>query len=315
MPDKLPAGLYETVVTDALQTALDGFDADLVKTTSLRAADASDRIALLIARQVLRALDTVGQDDRVAVGIEVAQLLTDALNERLPRAGVSADRPTAAGQVLTAIASQQLDGSQRVPASPLIPLLDTTLLTNSRGEPTVGSQVLREIESADAIDVVMAFVRRSGIRPLLPALRRHTERGRPLRVLTTTYTGSTEATALEELADLGAEIRVSYDTTNTRLHAKAWLFHRNSSFSTAYVGSSNLTHSAQTAGMEWNVRVSAARNVDVIDKIRAVFESYWASVDFIPYAREQFQDRHGGDRLRPAPSAVAAGPPALRGAP
>ncbi|MFG1995708.1 DUF3427 domain-containing protein [Actinoplanes sp. NPDC048988] len=296
MPDKLPAGLYETVVTDSLLTALQDLDPQLVKTKGLRPADASDRIAQLIARQVLRALDTVGQDERVAVGVEVAQLLTDALNGRLPKANVKADRATAPGQVLTAVAEWRPDRSEHVPASPLIPLLDTTLLTNSRGEPTVGSQVLREIESADAIDVVMAFVRKSGIRPLLPSLRRHTERGRRLRVLTTTYTGSTEAAALDELADLGADIRISYDTTTTRLHAKAWLFHRDSSFSTAYVGSSNLTHSAQTAGMEWNVRVSAARNLDVIDKIRAVFDSYWASADFIPYAKEQFQ--RSLDRMR-----------------
>ncbi len=154
----------------------------------------------------------------------------------------------------------------------------------------MGLQILQEIESSDAIDVVMAFVRKSGIRPLLPALRRHVERGRRLRVLTTTYTGSTEAAALDLLAELGADIRVSYDTTVTRLHAKAWLFHRNSSFSTAYVGSSNLTHSAQTDGMEWNVRVSAARNPDVIRKIGAAIETYWENRDFVDYEREQFDE-------------------------
>ena len=74
---------------------------------------------------------------------------------------------------------------------------------------------------------------------------------------------------------------VSYDTSTTRLHAKAWLFHRRSGFSTAYIGSSNLTHSAQVTGLEWNVRVAGARNADVIDKVAAVFESYWNSDDFV----------------------------------
>jgi hypothetical protein len=119
-------------------------------------------------------------------------------------------------------------------------------------------------------------------------LRRHRENRGGLRVLTTTYTGSTEAKALDALRDLGADIRVSYDTSSTRLHDKAWLFHRRSGFSTAYIGSSNLTHSAQVSGLEWNVRVSGARNPDVITKVAAVFEGYWNSGDFVPYDPEQF---------------------------
>ena len=89
----------------------------------------------------------------------------------------------------------------------------------------------------------MAFVRWSGIRPLLEPLRRHCRDGKSLRIVTTTYTNSTELRALDELASLGAKIKVSYDTASTRLHAKAWLFHRDSGYSTAYIGSSNLTHS------------------------------------------------------------------------
>jgi HKD family nuclease len=120
---------------------------------------------------------------------------------------------------------------------------------------------------------VMAFIRKSGISPLVGALRSHCSAGRGLRVLTTTYTNSTEGAALDLLRDLGADVRVSYDVTGTRLHAKSWLFYRASGLSTAYIGSSNLTHSAQVTGLEWNVRVSGARNPDVVNKVAAVFES------------------------------------------
>jgi superfamily II DNA or RNA helicase/HKD family nuclease len=288
--DDLVAGLYETLLTEGLEARLSAVDDQLVRRVRLRDAEAPDRIAQLLARQVIRALEAVPQSERVAVGIEVAQLLTNALDARLPKVNVAADRPIAPGEVLDAIGEWQVDNTVRFPGRPLIPLLDTTLLTNAPGEPRVGSQVLQEIESADAIDIVMAFVRRSGLRPLREALRRHLEQGKPLRLLTTTYTGSTEAAALDELAAMGAEVRVSYDTTTTRLHAKAWLFHRHSTFSTAYVGSSNLTHSAQNAGMEWNVRVSAARNADVISKIEAVFNTYWESVDFVDYAKGEFEE-------------------------
>ena len=187
--------------------------------------------------------------------------------------------------------------------APLIPLLDTTLLTNAPGEPTLWSQLRSEIESADSIDVVMAFIRRSGIAPLLDPLRRHCDDGRSLRVLTTTYTDSTERAALDQLIDLGADVRISYDLGTTRLHAKAWVFHRRSGFSTAYVGSSNLTHSAQVTGLEWNVRASSARNPDVIDKFAAVFESYWVNGDFVPYDQHQFDEerRRAGRTDRRSP--------------
>lgn len=69
----------------------------------------------------------------------------------------------------------------------------------------------------------MAFIRRSGIQPWLEVPRRHVEAGRRLRVLTT-FTGSTEARALDGLANLGSTMKVSYDLGIARLHAKAWLF-------------------------------------------------------------------------------------------
>ncbi|WP_197704482.1 DUF3427 domain-containing protein [Jatrophihabitans sp. GAS493] len=290
MTDELSPGLYETILDAALDERLGDLDPLLVKRGVLRSADASDRIAQHLARLLRRALDSVPDVDRVAVGVDVLRRLLGEVGTRIPQSNADDVMPLASGETLFGIGDWRPDGSVRMPLGPLIPLLDTTLLTNAPGEPRVGQQVLREIESADAIDVVMAFVRRSGLLPLANALRDHCARGKRLRVLTTTYTGSTEAKALELLADLGAEVRVSYDLTTTRLHAKAWVFHRRSAFSTAYVGSSNLTHSAQVAGMEWNVRVSGARNPDVVDKIEAVFESYWQGGDFVPYNADDFRD-------------------------
>jgi superfamily II DNA or RNA helicase len=151
----------------------------------------------------------------------------------------------------------------------------------------------------------MAFIRRSGIRPLLDALRRHCDTGRQLRILTTTYTGSTERAALDMLQDLGADVRVSYDLTSTRLHAKAWLFHRAGDYSTAYVGSSNLTHSAQVTGLEWNVRVSAARNELVVQQVGAVFDTYWNAGDFVTYDPAVFeQETRRAGRSTTSPTVI-----------
>jgi superfamily II DNA or RNA helicase len=97
------------------------------------------------------------------------------------------------------------------------------------------------------------------------------------------------------------------------LHAKAWLFYRKSEFSTAYIGSSNLTHQAQVSGLEWNVRVAGARNPDVIEKMTAVFESYWHNPDFRLYDRDEFRalsevQESGGTTLLLPPTGLRAEP-------
>ncbi len=281
--------MYEVLVTEGLKARLDAIaDALPTQQRALHAAETPDRIAWHLSREIARALADVSESDRTRVGIEVAQALLDRLGDLVDvDPSVS---PVGPATVLHAILGHRPDGSPEPVAQPLIPLLDTTLLTNAPGEPNLWNQLRSEIESADRIDVVMAFIRRSGIAPLLDALRHHCGRVRQLRVLTTTYTGSTEKAALDQLVDLGAAVRVSYDLTATRLHAKAWVFHRRTGFTTAYVGSSNLTHSAQVTGVEWNVRASAARNPDVLAKFGAVFESYWAGGDYLTYDAEQFED-------------------------
>jgi superfamily II DNA or RNA helicase/HKD family nuclease len=285
-------GLYEVLVTEAVASRLGELEAGLEGLTEgLRPAEAADRIALHLGRILERAVAGVPDEKRVAVGVALARKLVKQIDRTIADAKVRAESPITPATVLHAIIGRRPDGSPATIPEPLIPLLDTTLLTNAPGEPRVGNQLLTEIHSADRVDVVMAFVRRSGIAPLLEALRAHCHAGRGLRVLTTTYTGSTEARALDALRDAGAEVLISYDTSSTRLHAKAWLFHRQSGFSTAYIGSSNLTRSAQVSGLEWNVRVSGARNRDVVDKVAAVFEGYWNSGDFVPYDSAEFLAR------------------------
>ncbi|APR75572.1 DNA/RNA helicase of DEAD/DEAH box family protein [Minicystis rosea] len=285
-------GLYEILITEALATGLRALDGRLAAhTEKLRAAEAADRVALHLGRVVERALATVPDKERVAVGVVLARRLIAQVDETIAGADVLPESLAEPGTILHALRGRLPDGTPEPLPAPLIPLLDTTLLTNAPGEPRVGHQILTEIRSADRIDVVMAFVRWSGIQPLLEELRAHARAGRAVRILTTTYTGSTESRALDALCAAGAEVRVSYDTGTTRLHAKAWLFHRESGYSTAYIGSSNLTHTAQTSGLEWNVRVSSARNPDVVAKVAAVFESYWNSRDFVPYNRAEFLAR------------------------
>ena len=146
---------------------------------------------------------------------------------------------------------------------PGTPLSDAALLTNSKDEPNLGAELRAEIDTADEVDLLCAFVKWHGLRLLEPELARLQERGAPLRVITTTYMGATERGALDRLVrDFGAEVKIQYDAQRTRLHAKAWLFRRDTGFDTAYVGSSNLSRAALLDGVEWNVRLSRVATPD-----------------------------------------------------
>lgn len=309
---KSRTGLYETLVTHALEAQLAVLEGRFVIVRDpLSPEEAPDRIALHLGQLLRRAISGLDREKRTRIGLQMAAEIIGVLMRDGEVVDVD-DLPSPAGELLRAIAARRPDGSVADVVLPMTPLLDTTLLTNAPGEPRIGAQLQSELPSADRIDVLMAFIRKSGIHPLLDRLRAHVDQGRSLRLLTTTYTGSTELAALDALCDIGAKVRVSYDTSSTRLHAKAWLFHRESGYSTAYIGSSNLTHSAMQPGLEWNVRLSGARNPDVIDKFSAVFESYWNSVDFRDFDRDEFREltrlRETGPRVFLSPVEIRPEP-------
>ena len=167
------------------------------------------------------------------------------------------------------------------------------------------SKVQRELASADRVDLLCAFVKWHGLRVLEEHIEALIRRGGRMRVITTTYIGATERRAVDRLVELGAEVKVSYETRMTRLHAKAWLFHRETGFSTAYVGSSNLSKTALLDGLEWNVRLSTIEQGHLLDTFRATFDEYWEDAAFEPYDPADALQR---SRLDEALAAERGGP-------
>ena len=158
----------------------------------------------------------------------------------------------------------------------------SNLFTGGSSTLSLGEEIRREIASADEICFIVSFLKVSGVRILLDDLKKFCSReGTRLRIITTTYCGATQAKAIEQLAALpNTEIRISYNTDIERLHAKSYIFVRNSGMNTAYIGSSNLSKSAQTEGLEWNMRVTSVENPHIIKTALATFEMYWNSPNF-----------------------------------
>jgi superfamily II DNA or RNA helicase len=163
-------------------------------------------------------------------------------------------------------------------------LVESSLFTGSPADPQLVHELGKEMRSADSIDLLVSFIKWSGLRLLMPAFEEIAGRGGKVRIITTSYMGASDAEAVEWLAHLpNVEIRISYDTERTRLHAKAYHFRRDSGFSTAYIGSANMSQAAMTSGLEWNLKVTAQDMPHILNKFLAEFETYWNSHEFVAF--------------------------------
>lgn len=282
--EPLTEGIYEAVRTTGLDRKLDAARGALEpEFGDIEAAAAPDVIARHVAEAVRRAVeDTTDVDRRIQLTNRLlAQLDPDeAVHETLQ-------------QLLSLTDTRRLGDTS--PPRPVTPLSQAALLTNAKDEPSLSAELRAELASADRVDLLCAFIRWHGLRLLEDALAELRDRQVPFRVLTTTYVGATERTAIDRLVErFEADVRISYETQSTRLHAKAWLFRRNSGYDTAFVGSSNLSRSALLDGLEWNVRLSGVATPELLRKFEATFDTYWESDAFIAYDpavdRDQLDD-------------------------
>lgn len=289
--EQLHEGLYELLNTDRLGNRLNADSGLRPIFAEVEDEDSPDILSRHVTDAVRRALAAAKPTERVALANKLLQELQHS------------DR-IAAGPTQLQSLHRPDTLKRRNLRRPTTKLSDSALLTNSKDDPNLAAELRTEIESANTVDLLCAFVRWTGLRLLHPALAELKERGAKLRVITTTYMGATERRAIDELVTrYGAEVKISYETQATRLHAKAWLFRRNSGFDTAYVGSSNLSQAALLDGLEWNVRLSSVGTPALLQKFEVTFDSYWAQRAFQSYDPERdgekldaALERNGGRR-------------------
>jgi superfamily II DNA or RNA helicase/HKD family nuclease len=283
----LPEGVYESLRTTRLNAALEQLTDLTPRFARVEDADAPHVLARHVATAVERAL--IGESDparRLAL-----------VNGLLARLAAEDEQLADVAQHLVVLTRETAPGVHRL-ERPVTPLSSAALLTNAPDEPSLSAELRAELGSADRVDLLCAFIRWHGIRVLEEQLDLLHRRGVPFRVITTTYVGATEQRAVDALVRrFRAKVKISYETQSTRLHAKAWLFHRNSGFSTAFVGSSNLSRSALVDGLEWNVRLSSVGTPDLLRKFGGTFDTYWANPSFVDYDPDNAED---AERLRQA---------------
>jgi len=269
---ELVPGVYDEVVTGRLADQLARLPASIEATIEQlgKTSDITAPIATMLRDAIDAALDEHAGDPTATLAL--ASELIAVARRHAPRVLGPDAEWTLSPERLRSVIERPTTAIQR----PLGSLHRSSLIANAEGDQLL-DHLRSEFDSADHVDLLCAFVKLSGVEKLRREFERHcVGHGRRFRVLTTTYMGASDQAAIDRLARLpNTEVRISYDEEITRLHAKAWLFHRCSGVSTAYVGSSNLSHAAQTDGLEWNVRIAESEQPAVVSQVRETFEQYW----------------------------------------
>ncbi len=294
-------GLYEQLINKLFVSKLNELERDkfYIKEEPMDKAEAAKVLSQYLSTVIKNALSLITGDDSISKQITLSNEIIRLLRDELSNQDFDEDIISVEAKILSAIFSK-LDSEfsdfehHLKQITPYSRLSNSELFTGNNAGISLESEIKKEILSADKISFLVSFIKWTGIRIFERELREFTDRGGRLKIITTSYMGATDLKAIEFLSNLrGAEIKVSYNTANERLHAKAYLFHRNSGFHTGYIGSSNLSRSALTNGLEWNIKITTKEVTHIIDKFEKTFETYWEDKEF-----EKFNKVTDSDKLR-----------------
>lgn len=280
----LVPGLYEQLLDRELAEALTARPELKALLGKLDDEDAPHAYTQFVSQVLAHALRTRKPDERLPLVNRLITLIsaTDGLDYLQRRTLLASSEPILLS--LQSVASDQIGALSR----PFTPLITSSLLTGSRYDPQLEHELRQEMSTADRVDILVAFIKWAGLRLLQPAFESLATRGVPVRIVTTSYMGASDPDAIAWLAARpGFSVKVSYDTERTRLHAKAYQFHRRSGFSTGYIGSANMSQAAMTSGLEWTIKITEQDLPHILERFNAEFSTYWASPDFETYDATQ----------------------------
>ena len=284
---KIKKGIYEQVISNKIHEELKIREDEInIFKEEIEKEEAKVILSKYLQEVTKKSLNLIKNKD-INKQIEVCNQIINYLSEQVEDKEIKENNIHKGGEILLSV-EEKINKSKikNNNIRPLTPISQSYLFTNSNNEPDLISELKREILSSDNIDILVSFIRWSGLRLIKDELIEHTQT-KKLRIITTSYMGASEFKAIKFLSELpNTEVKISYDTQRTRLHAKSYMFHRNTGFTTAYIGSSNISKDAMTTGLEWNMKVSEKDSKNIVDKFKATFESYFNDEEFKTFTEE-----------------------------
>lgn len=210
----LNPGLYEQVITNAIDRELSSTD-KLSQTAPIDAAEASKVLAKYVAEVVERGLENLkdnGGDLNSQVAL--ANRIVSTIMSETQDADFDALSVAERAEQLLALFERQnsiwaVDEKAQV-IRPETSIAQSSLFTGAAHEPQMYTELKKEIVSCNRIDMLVSFIKWSGLRLIMDELTAFTRNGGELRIITTSYMGATDVKAIEELRKLpNTQIKVS----------------------------------------------------------------------------------------------------------
>ena len=288
----LEKGIYEQVLNNEVKKDI----SSLTGLTAIKKEMDDESSSILISQYVESVVRKILEDkSNVQDKVEIANKLIAQLSSSYPEYDLDSKIIDTKGEALMEVRDERINTKNL--ERPESSLVTSKLFSGDNGD-KLKDEFRKEIVSADSIDMLVSFIKVSGIALIRDKLNEFANKGGKLRVVCTTYTGATDSNAVKEISELpNAEVKISYDTKHTRLHAKAYMFRRKSGFDTAYIGSSNLSNAAISNGREWNLKITSHDQKDIFDRMTEACETYWKYDEFEEYHADDYDKLAGAIAL------------------
>jgi superfamily II DNA or RNA helicase/HKD family nuclease len=285
-------GFYEKIMTETIAASLEKETDKTFLIESFNKADGPGFISRYFQDILNRALNQIAEEsDEKAKKklIDFSNELVQLTSKFLEDPEFIDDQITTKGEILIAFFHKstfaQTNLKEHIKETfPITGLSESALFNGSKHTPSLESELKKEMLTSDEVWWLVSFLKFEGVRLFEQVLRKLEAANKPVKIICTVYMGATDLKAIDFLSEFSnVEIKISFNTNQERLHAKSYLFMRNTGFHTAYIGSSNLSRSALTNGLEWNLKVTQQEIPHIISKCRSTFETYWNDVNFELY--------------------------------